>query len=275
MAQRQLCRHGVLDRALLAHPLRISQLSRNYGSKIDTLAASPEGTSQVGGDEPHLSVVKDLRVHFSKAGIMPSVGILDTLRSRYPNHTVTQTPKSTGLLKFAKAGQAYAKLDTNTDFYASRKYKIDDESANSNGRLKDKVQFGRYDYRWGERDFHLYVADYWESAYQQVQNHYIVYPRNEADLIGGQSQVVDKLITAAAKHLNNVDDQILVYDRGYWKKSRKLWENVQACDWEKVILNREMKRQLIGDIEGFFDRKEDYESFAVPWKVCSLDICHS
>ena len=31
--------------------------------------------------------------------------------------------------------------------------------------------------------------------------------------------------------------------------------------WDNVILNSEMKLQLISDIEGFFDRKEDYKSF--------------
>lgn len=41
---------------------------------------------------------------------------------------------------------------------------------------------------------------------------------------------------------------------------------MQACNWDNVILNSEMKLQLISDIEGVFDRKEDYKSFAVLWK---------
>ena len=105
-----------------------------------------------------------------------------------------------------------------------------------------------------------------------MQNHYILYPQNEGGVIDGQSRVVDKLITAASQHLSEIDDEIWVYDRGYWRKNRKLWENVQACNWENVILNSEMKHQLISDIEGFFDRKEDYESFVVPWKVSKYDI---
>lgn len=46
---------------------------------------------------------------------------------------------------------------------------------------------------------------------------------------------------------------------------------MQACNWDNVILNSEMKLQLISDIEGVFDRKEDYKSFAVLWKVSKYD----
>jgi len=83
--------------------------------------------------------------------------------------------------------------------------------------------------------------------------------------------MVDKLIVAASRHLSEIDEEIWVYDRGYWTKNHRLWENVQACNWDNVILNSEMKLQLISDIEGFFDRKEDYKSFAVPWKVSKYD----
>lgn len=201
-----------------------------------------------------------------------NIGILDALRRWYPDHIVTQTPKSTGILKLAKAGHAHATLDTTTDFYASRTYKLTTGYAKDAGRLKYKLELGRYNYRWKDRDFLVYVVDYWESQYSRVRNHYILYPKSEEDGIDGQSQVVDKLITAASQHLSKIDDEVWVYDRGYWRKSRKLWQNVQACNWEDVILNSEMKQQLRNDIEGFFDRKDDYESFAVPWKVSKYDI---
>lgn len=272
MAHRRLCTHCVFDRTLLFGPLNQNQWWRNVGAKKITLAAPSEGIQQHRDDEPHLSVIKDLRSHFSNSGVMTSIGISDALRRWYPDHTLTQTPKSTGILKLAKAGQAYAMLDTNTDFYASRTYKLATDHAQGAGHLKYKVEFGKYNYRWKARDFLVYVANYWESENARVQNHYILYPRSEGDIINGQSQVVDKLITAASQHLSKIDNEIWVYDRGYWRKNRKLWENVQACNWEDVILASEMKDQLISDIEGFFDRKDDYKSFAVPWKVSEYNI---
>lgn len=241
-------------------------------AKNFALAASSAGVRQPCDGDPYLNMMKELRTHFSKSGILTNIGIVDVLCKWHPNHTITQTPKSTGILKLAKAGLAHAKLDTGIDFYASRTYKPAFEDANGTGRLKDKVEFGRYRYHWKDQDFQVYVADYWESEYSQVRNHYILYPRSQADVIDGRSQMVDKLITAATQHLSEIKEEIWVYDRGYWRKNHKLWKNVQGCKWDNVILNNEMKLQLVSDIEGFFDRKKDYESFAVPWKVSEYDI---
>lgn len=72
----------------------------------------------------------------------------------------------------------------------------------------------------------MYVADYWESEYSRVTNHYILYPRSQGDVINGRSQTVDSLITAATQRLSEIKEEIWVYDRGYWRKNHKLWKNV-------------------------------------------------
>ncbi|KAK4697290.1 hypothetical protein P7C71_g770, partial [Lecanoromycetidae sp. Uapishka_2] len=172
--------------------------------------------------------------------------------------------KIDGRPKFAQAGQAYAALDTHAEFYASRTYKLATDNGKGAGRLKYKEEFERYNYRWKHLHFLVYVAKYWESEYTQVHNNYILYPRSEGGVIDGQSQMEDKLIVAGFRHLFEIDEENWIYDRGYWTKNHRLWENVQACNWVNVILNSEMKLQLISDIEGFFDSKGAYKSFAVP-----------
>ncbi|KAK3169885.1 hypothetical protein OEA41_009269 [Lepraria neglecta] len=265
MAHRHICTLRSLEQPQLFCP-RNRNLLRNVVAKSIAIAATSERIQQPCNNDPHLSVMKELRSHFTKSGILTNIGIVDVLRRWHPNHTITQTPKSTGILKLAKAGYAHATLDTSIDFYASRTYRAATDDAKGTGRLKDKVEFGRYKYRWKEQVFQLYVVEYWETEYSQVKNHYILYPQSQGDLIDGRSQTVDKLITVATQHLSEIKEEIWVYDRGYWDKNHKLWKNVQGCMWENVILNNEMKLQLVSDIEGFFDRKEDYKSFAVPWK---------
>ncbi len=93
--------------------------------------------------------MKELRSHFSKSGILINIGVV-----------VTQTLKSTGILKLAKADYAHATLNTNIEFYASRTYKSITDDAKDTERLKDKVKFERYKYSWKDQDFHVYVADY-------------------------------------------------------------------------------------------------------------------
>ncbi|KAL8839537.1 MAG: hypothetical protein Q9176_004398 [Flavoplaca citrina] len=112
----------------------------------------------------------------------------------------------------------------------------------------------------------MYELSYCEWGYLDVELLYVLYPKADANLVEGRSKVMDDLIIAAAMHEHKIDNEIWVYDKGYWKKNRKLWKSVQACRWDQVILDEAMKASLIADVEGFFDRKENYRSFGVPRK---------
>ncbi|KAI4289553.1 MAG: hypothetical protein L6R35_001184 [Caloplaca aegaea] len=209
--------------------------------------------------------MNNIRGHLQNAGIATNIGILHAIREHYPDHIVVQTPRRTGLLKFAEAGFAKASLVTDSEFYASRLYELRKDGDEEAG-LKDKVELAKYDYQWKGDQYILYAANYQETMEEQVDNHYILGPQTDAGTLGDPSTTIDKLITAAALHGNRIDDEIWVYDRGYWRKNHKLWKNVQACEWDQVILDDEMKGNLVTDVEGFFDRKDDYMSFGVPWK---------
>ncbi|KAI4148476.1 MAG: hypothetical protein LQ341_001567 [Variospora aurantia] len=209
--------------------------------------------------------MNNIRGQLQSAGVATNIGILHAIREHYPNHIVVQTPRRTGLLKFAEAGFAKASLVTDSEFYASRLYKLRKDGDEEAG-LKDKVELAKYDYQWKGDQYILYAANYQETMEEQVDNHYILRPQNDAGTVGDPSTTIDKLITAAALHGNRIDDEIWVYDQGYWRKNHKLWKNVQACEWDQVILDDEMKGNLVTDVEGFFDRKDDYMSFGVPWK---------
>lgn len=239
-----------------------------------TLATSPTTATghkyvdHTAHSQVHLGLMKDIRCHFNNVGLASNIGILHLLRQWHPNHVVVQTPKSTGLLKLAKAGEARASLDTTIEQYTSRYFKLSTDPSKAPGHLKDGVQLAKYDYEWQGQKFQLYATEYEENEYSHICNHYIVYPKDEAELVDGRSQAIDRLITTAALLETTVDNEIWIYDRGYWQKSYKLWKAVQASKWERVILSEEMKTQLVADVESFFDREEDYEAFAVPWKVC-------
>ncbi|KAL8768189.1 MAG: hypothetical protein Q9209_005498 [Squamulea sp. 1 TL-2023] len=231
-----------------------------------SLAVSPtssEKAPEAGAGDRHSRLMKDVRQHFQSTGIATSVRILHALREHYPDHIVVPTPNSTGLLKLATASWT---MDTNSEFYASCVYRESSKAANGVAGLKFDVQLAKYDYSWSSHHFIIYAAEYHEHERHYVYNHYILSPKAEADVINGQSRIIDNLITAAALGEAKIDDEIWVYDRSYWKKNSRLWKNVQACNWDQVILDSELKTNLTADVEGFFDRKDDYTSFGVPWK---------
>ncbi|KAL9633014.1 MAG: hypothetical protein Q9164_004950, partial [Protoblastenia rupestris] len=181
----------------------------------------------------HRDLLYDLRRHFSNLNLIPKIRILDAFRKHYPDYTVTCTPKSTGLLKLAKAGGATAELDTSVSFYGSRKFKFPDRSDSttcSEGHLQDVIEFGRYRYVWQDKQFWVYVVEYETGEYDSVKDRYVLYPRSPEDCFDNhrRSRAVDELIAAAAKQRERVEEEVWVYDRGYWGKSRRLWENLRG-----------------------------------------------
>lgn len=61
-----------------------------------------------------------------------------------------------------------------------------------------------------------------------------------------------------------------MFDQGFWQKSSDLWDNIQKANWEDVILGEDRKRAIINDVIGFFDSREKYEEFEIPWKASLL-----
>ena len=164
---------------------------------------------------PH-NAIAELRILFSRSSVLSNVTVLEILRRHFPQCTVTQTPKDTGLISLAKAGKAIATLDTASEFYASRTYELpDDEEGGKEGHLEHQIGLGRYDYQWNGHSFQIFALKFWESDNNPTRNHYIVYPRQPHDIRDGQSKIVDSLIEAAATHGLEVNEEIWVFDRGY------------------------------------------------------------
>ena len=221
------------------------------------------------GDHRH--AIAELRNLFSRSSIQNNIVVLETIRRLYPQHNVTQTTTGAGLLDFAKAGKATAVLDTTTDLYAALAWeKPRDWETDKESRLEYDIDLGRYDYHWNGLDFQIFELQYWEAWDSRVTHHYILHPHSAQTTASGQPNPIHSLIETSAKYRSQVNEQIWVYDRGYWSKNRKLWENVQAADWDSVILEQGARETLMNDVEDFFDSKENYKGFAVPWKVSSM-----
>jgi len=74
------------------------------------------------------------------------------------------------------------------------------------------------------------------------------------------------LIKDATKWGSELHNEVWVFDGGYWQKSAELYRSVQKSTWDSVILDEDMKKALIADVENFFDGRQTYEDLKVPWK---------
>lgn len=222
---------------------------------------------------PPNDIIRTLALRLTHHQLLPRVTVLDTLRAHYPSHPIVCTQQQTGLLKLARAGHATATLDTDAPFYGKRYYRPA-STERSEGRLKDSLDLGRWTYKWQGHDLIIYATEYWINEYEKHEDHYIIQLRHPDESTttpnggaGNRSGVIDGLIMAAQQHQSKLNEkEIWVFDKGYWRNSGRLWQNVQASRWADVILDEEVKQRLRDDVEGFFDRAAQYAEYAVPWK---------
>ncbi|KAI4263808.1 MAG: hypothetical protein L6R42_001059 [Xanthoria sp. 1 TBL-2021] len=211
-------------------------------------------------------VFDDLRTHYGATRHSTELAITTSLRSRYPDCSTTVTPAMTGILSFAKAGQAEAKLDTTMDEYSALRvhFPVTDRSGRE-GTTADRVSFGKYDYTWKNLEFIIYSVTWTENG-SPHRNEYILCKKADDVIVDGHSKRTDELIAAASQWSEDLHDEVWVFDQEYWSKDSELWKSVQDSTWDDVILDDTMKKTLVEDVEGFFDRKDDYKQFGVPWK---------
>lgn len=125
--------------------------------------------------------------------------------------------------------------------------------------MVERVIFGKYMYKWKDQEAILYIAEGRDggSYYPSPTLHYV---------LSNASHKVDELIKDATKWGSELHNEVWVFDGGYWQKSAELYRSVQKSTWDSVILDEDMKKALIADVENFFDGRQTYEDLKVPWK---------
>lgn len=193
--------------------------------------------------------------------INTDVVMVEALRKKYPQLHLTIIPiYNCDILGYTSSGQARAVPADDDGLsqslkwtrYSSPARRLDGQS----GSVFDDIKFGKFLYTWKEQEYILYVI---EDAIGEF-NQDISY------LLGNSKEAAEALLQAAGQYQSELHDEVLVFDRGYWQKSRELWQSVQDSLWENVILDPAMKKTIIGVVDTFFNSREKYQKLKVPWK---------
>ncbi|KAF1955391.1 P-loop containing nucleoside triphosphate hydrolase protein [Byssothecium circinans] len=246
------------------------------------------------------AVFADFRSHTNGSRIETKSAVLNIIRKAYPEYHVTEVAQqSCSLFEFAKAGKAVCTFDAG-DYGKGDESKTGDagkdgmgmgiglgreadvartwvavgsgvEKKMHPGTLVDEYRFARFHYIWQAKQFLLYHIAFQDPFQSPSRVFYILYPRSApaspfSAPSPGHCSTTDALILACGKWTSLLHEEIWVFDNGHWEKSRSLWESIEGASWDDVILDPEMKKGLIEDVQGFFDSKEVYGKYAVPWK---------
>ena len=180
----------------------------------------------------------------------------DALRTQYPDlHLTVSSQYSCNLLAFAAAGNASCTpVDANDDTalkwrtYFPPARRLDGED----GRLGEMVIFEKYSYEYQDREFIVYLVLGTNGPLNYI--------------LSASAQAADELVVAVGRWAMELHNEVWVFDRGLWSKNAELWQSVQRTEWEDVILPKNKKRAITGDVDKFFRSRETYEKLKVPWK---------
>ncbi|KAF2810075.1 P-loop containing nucleoside triphosphate hydrolase protein [Mytilinidion resinicola] len=189
------------------------------------------------------------------------VQVTAALRAKYPELCVTSVPSSNcNLLQFVAAGYATAHLDKENEPVLRWRGFVGPSHRGGSGHLADAIFFAKYNYEWNSNNFILYNVT---IGYGQVQ--YVLTGPVGDETTYSNSAVTDALLSSIGAWLTKEEPAIYVYD-GYWRRDAKLWESVEKSSWDDVILDPKMKKALKEVTGKFFDSKDIYDEFGVPWK---------
>jgi len=188
--------------------------------------------------------------------------LVNTLRKKYPQLHLSVIPvASCNLRAFASSGKAaLAPIDHEKEhfgwlYYTPSPRRID---GNEDG-LSEDTQFGKYLLDYGNREFVVYLATCRDGSegYPSFVNQYV---------LSSSVSATNELLLEAGRWTVALHDEVLVFDGGFWQKSRELFDSVRHAEWDNVILSSEMKDALLADVTNFFDGRSTYTSLSVPWK---------
>ncbi|KAI1877815.1 hypothetical protein JX265_003823 [Neoarthrinium moseri] len=192
----------------------------------------------------------------------PDVPLVTELRNQYPELIVTTIPvDNVNLLEFAAAGFAQAELDSDDEPLVRWRGFAPPAQRHGRGQLAEARFFAKYRYKWNNENFILYTVILGLTALQ-----YVLKEPHGDETTSGNSTITDSLIRAIGEWSMTDEELIYVFDNGFWSASKGLWEQVQKASWDKVILDPKTKKELTQVSGKFFDGREVYEEYGVPWK---------
>jgi len=222
-------------------------------SADDFTIIEPAGTQ---GSEPS-KLFNDLADLTSAKVADLDTQLVTSLRQKHPELICTTVSRNNlDLLSFVRAGYAQAELDTEAEPVLHWRGFAGPSHRGGSGYLYDSRFFARYKYTWGSENFILYTV---------FSLQYILKEPVGSETATSNSSVTDRLLATIGAWLTKEVPAIYVYD-GYWSRDTKLWEQVKKAKWDDVILDPKMKKALTEVANKFFDNKDIYDEYGVPWK---------
>ena len=122
--------------------------------------------------------------------------------------------------------------------------------------LLEEAENGCFTVLWRGQLFDVVYLTWTKSGYRQ-RHHWIAADTREA---------AEAFYRAVCEWCAEVRGEVLVFDGGYWTKSKELYESIRGASFDQLVLPAALADELRADLPRFFAARETYERYGVPWK---------
>jgi AAA+ superfamily predicted ATPase len=85
-------------------------------------------------------------------------------------------------------------------------------------------------------------------------------------IVADEKQLVDDFFDAVCEWGCEVRGEILVYHDGGFEKDKELFDSIKTSTFDNLVLRDSLKEEIQKDFTQFFDSRELYERYGIPWK---------
>jgi AAA+ superfamily predicted ATPase len=103
----------------------------------------------------------------------------------------------------------------------------------------------------------------WNDGCYRKRNHWIV---------AEEKKTAEDFFRTVCEWCCEVRGEILVFHDGYFQKDKQLFNSIKSATFDNLILSHSLKQQLQNDFQQFFNAREIYTRYGIPWKRGALFI---
>lgn len=123
-------------------------------------------------------------------------------------------------------------------------------------KLESKIKNACFDVSWRGQLLDVVVLT-WSEGGCEVRHSWI---------IADTRKLAEDFFREVCEWCEEVRGQVLVFDGGYWQKSKELFTAIRAATFDNLILPASLKDEIRSDLKQFFASREVYERYGIPWK---------
>ena len=91
-------------------------------------------------------------------------------------------------------------------------------------------------------------------------------------IVADEQRLAEEFFDAVCEWGCQVRGEILVYHDGYFEKNKELFDSIKSSTFDNLVLGGSLKQDIQNDFAQFFNSREAYERYGIPWKRGAIFI---